>query len=120
MLVIYFIVFGNTKATEDCLNKAKRFANFAMSNPEHLPLYIHIINKYLYYIEIAKDEDYFFSKDDVDDTIELVKNHIQTIKSENTNQDFLPEAERYFEDTIKVIVKRKVENKKHIYGEIIL
>ena len=115
-----FYCIGNAKATEDCLNKAKRFANFAMSNPEHLPLYIHIINKYLYYIEIAKDEDYFFSKDDVDDTIELVKNHIQTIKSENTNQDFLPEAERYFEDTIKVIVKRKEENKKHIYGEIIL
>ena len=115
-----FYCIGNTKATEDCLNKAKRFANFAMSNPEHLPLYIHIINKYLYYIEIAKDEEYFFSKDDVDDTIELVKNHIQTIKSENTNQGFLPEAERYFEDTIKVIVKRKEENRKHIYEEIIL
>ena len=115
-----FYCIGNTKTTEECLNKAKRFANFAMSNPEHLPLYIDIINKYLYYIEIAKDEDYFFSKDDVDDTIELVKNHIQTIKSENTNQSFLPEAERYFEDTIKVIVKRKEEKRKNIYEEIIL
>ena len=115
-----FYCIGNAKATEDCLNKAKRFANFAMSNPEHLPLYIHIINKYLYYIEIAKDEEYFFSKDDVDDTIELVKNHIQTIKAENVNQGFLPEAERYFEDTIKVIVKRKEEKRKNIYEEIIL
>jgi len=116
---LYFTI-NNEKKAKECINKAKRFADFSMTNPENLPLFIIIINKYIYFIEATEGDNYFFSKDDIDDTIEVVKNHISTIKNENTNQGFLPEAEKYFKDTLDIITKRAKLGKKAIYSEIVV
>ena len=116
---LYFTL-NNGKKAKECINKAKRFADFSMINPENLPLFIIIINKYIYFIEATEGDNYFFEKDDVDDTIEVVKNHVSTIRNENTNQAFLPEVEKYFKDTLDIITKRAKLGKKAIYGEIIV
>ena len=116
---LYFTL-NNAKKAKECINKAKRFADFSMTNPENLPLFIIIINKYIYFIEATEGDNYFFAKDDIDDTIEVVKNHVSTIRNENTNQGFLPEAEKYFKDTLDIITKRAKLGKKAIYGEIIV
>ena len=116
---LYFTLNNNKKAKE-CINKAKRFADFSMTNPENLPLFIIILNKYIYFIESTEGDNYFFEKDDIDDTIEVVKNHVSTIRNENTNQGFLPEAEKFFKDTLDIISKRAKLGKKDIYGEIVV
>ena len=54
----------------------------------------------------------------VEDVIETIRNHIQTIKTESTNQSFLPDIERYFESTMEIIKKRKEEKTSKFYDEI--
>ena len=115
---VYYIL--NPKKSRECMNRAKRIAGFAISNPDNLPLFIVILNKYIRYIEATEGDEYFFDKDDIDDTIDLIKCHISTIKNENNNQSFLPEAEKFFQDTLDIITKRAKEGKKAIYGEIII
>ena len=116
---LYFTL-SNPKKAKECMNKAKRIANFSMTNAENLPLFIIILNKYIHFIEAAEGDEFFFEKDDIDDTIEIIKNHISTIKTENANQSFLPDAEKFFQDTLNVISKRAKEGKKAIYGEIVI
>ena len=116
---LYFIL-GNPKKSRECMNKAKRIAGFSMSNPENLPLFIVILNKYIHFIEATEGDEYFFEKDDIDDDIDIIKSHISTIKNENINQNFLPEAEKFLQETLDIITKRAKEGKKAIYGEIII
>ena len=116
---LYFTL-SNPKKAKECMNKAKRIANFSMTNAENLPLFIIILNKYIHFIEAAEGDEFFFEKDDIDDTIEIIKNHISTIKTENANQSFLPDAEKFFQDTLNVISKRGKEGKKAIYAEIVI
>ena len=119
MLIIsnlYYSLLGDKNKVLDCLKKASRFAKFAMSNPSHLFLYIDILNKILYYIEI--DDTDFISLDFIEEVIEDIKNHIETIKMENKNSDFIIPIEEYFNRTIEIMKKRKEEGKKKIYGEM--
>ena len=116
---LYFTL-NNPKKAKECMNKAKRIANFSMTNPENLPLFIIILNKYIHFIQATEGDEYFFDKDDIDDTIEIIKNHVSTIKTESANKDFLPEAEKFFQDTIDIFTKRAKEGKKAIYGEIVI
>ena len=116
---LYFTL-NNPKKAKECMNKAKRIANFSMTNPENLPLFIIILNKYIHFIQATEGDEYFFDKEDIDDTIEIIKNHVSTIKTESANKDFLPEAEKFFQDTIDIFTKRAKEGKKAIYGEIVI
>lgn len=102
---------------QDCLNKAKKFADFAMTNPQNLNLFILLLNKYLYYIEKGAN---FVQSENLNDIIELIKNHIQTIKTENTNLAFLADIEKYFDITCDVIKARKSLGQHKIFEEIIL
>lgn len=113
---LYYSLLDDKKKVVDCINKAKRFADFAMTNPHNLNLFVIILNKILYYIEI--DEEEFFPVDAIDDVIEIIKNHIQTIKTESTTTDFLDAIESYFNNTLDIIKKRKELGKKKIYSEI--
>ena len=116
---LYFII-GNPKKAKECMNKSKRIANFSMTNPENLPLFVIILNKFIHFIEATEGDEYFFDKEEIDDTIEIIKNHISTIKTEGANQTFLPEAEKFFQDTINIISKRAKEGKKALYREIVI
>lgn len=63
-----------------------------MTNPHNLFLFVIIMNKLLYFIENSEEE--VVNKEMMEDLVEIVKNHIQTIKTENTEIDFLKEIER--------------------------
>ena len=58
-----------------------------MTNPHNLFLFVIIMNKLLYFIENSEEE--VVNKEMMEDLVEIVKNHIQTIKTENTEIDFL-------------------------------
>lgn len=114
---LYFSLLDNKQKAKECLSKAKKFADFAMTNPEHLNLFVVLLNKYIYYVDTC-GENTFLTVEHFDDIIETIKNHIQTIKTESTNQSFLPEIEKYFETTIDVIKKRKEEGTNKFYQEV--
>ena len=116
---LYFTI-SNQKKAKECIYKARRIASFAMTNPDNLTLFVSILNKYIHFIEAAEGDEYFFDKEEIDDIIDIIKNYISTIKNENENQAFLPENEKFFQDTVDVIAKRGKLGKKAIYGEIII
>ena len=89
-----------------------------MTNPHNLFLFVIIMNNLLYYIENSEEE--VVNTEMMEDLVEIVKNHIQTIKTENTEIDFLKEIERQFEKTIAVINKRKAIGKKKIYQDMMI
>ena len=89
-----------------------------MANPHNLFLFVIIMNKLLYYIQNSEEE--VVNKEMMEDLVEIVKNHIQTIKTENTEIDFLKEIERQFEKTIAVINKRKAIGKKKTYQDMMI
>ena len=117
---IYYIVLKDGNKVLDCINKARKFANFAMTNPQNLVLFVDLLNKYLYFVD-ANDETVTIKADQIDEIIELIKNHIQTIKNEvSKDSSFLPGIEKYFNNTIEFIKKRKgEENHKAVYDELL-
>ena len=120
MLIIshlFYNLLNDKNKVLDCLKKATRFAKFAMTNPANLFLYVDILNKYIFYIESDNYDD-FISVDNIEENIEDIKNHLETIRNENKESDFLNPIEEYFNRTIEIIKKRKDEGKKKIYGEI--
>ena len=115
---LYFTEQGKDLVkVQDCLMKAKRFADFAMSNPQNLNLFVFILNKYLFYIEKGCEG---LKIDNINDILEIIKNHILTIKTENTNPTFLPEIESYFETTVESINYRKKNSQHKIIEEIVI
>ena len=113
----YNDIIKDQNKIQECLTKAKRFADFAMTNAQNLNLFVLILNKYLYYIEKGLG---FVKVDTINDLIEVVKNHILTIKTENTNLTFLSDIEKYYEVTADLIETRKKAGNSKIFEEIIL
>ena len=122
MLIIsqlYFTIFKDSKKVMDCLNKARRFADFAMTNPKNLILFVEYLNKILYFIE--KEEKVIDIKpEQVEDIIELIKGHIRTIKNiPSDDVSFLENIETYFKNTLNVVKYRKTySNNKDFYSGI--
>ena len=116
---IYFTVLKDGKKVKECINKARKFAGFAMANPQNLVLFVDLLNKYLYLAEYG-DEIIKIEAEQIDEIIELIKNHIETIKNEvSMDSKFLPGIENYFNNTIELIQKRKSEeNHKPIYDAL--
>lgn len=109
---LFYFLLEQKEKTSQCLSKGKRFADFSMTNPENLSLFVLLLNKYLYYIEIEKSDEEIVKREDLEDVIETIKNHLQTIKTENqSNQTFLPDIEAYFKASCKTIQKRRTSKK---------
>ena len=117
---IYYTVFKDGNIVSECLKKAKKYADFSMTNTKNLVLYLDLLNKYLYFID-SEEEIVTIKAEQIEEIIELIQNHIITIKNEVTGDlNFLPSLELYFQNTIQLIQKRKSEeNHKPIYDEIL-
>ena len=116
---VYYFVIKDGKKVIEYINKARRFADFALTNPQNLNLYIHMLNKYLYYADLG-DENVTITAEQIEDIIELTKNHIETIKTEmSLDANFVTSVENYFNKTIEYILKmKKAENHKPIYDSL--
>ena len=117
---IYYLVIKDGNKVNECIAKARKYADFAMTNPQNLVLFVELLNKFLYYVENG-DEIISIKPEQIDDIIELIRNHIQTIKNEvSMDSSFLPDIEKYFDNTIEIIKKRKSEeNHKSVYDSIL-
>ena len=115
MLIIsqlYFSIFKDYKKVLDCINKARRFVDFAMTNPRNLNLFVELLNKLLYFIE-QEDNAIDIKKEQIEDIIEIIKGHIRTIRNLPGEEDisYLEDIEKYFNNTLKTIEKRKNDDK---------
>jgi hypothetical protein len=122
MLIIsqlYFSIFKDEKQVMECLNKARRFADFAMTNPRNLVLFIDYLNKILYFIE-QEEKVIDIKPEQIEDIIELIRGHIRTIKNiPSEDISYLENIEAYFKNTIAVIQLRKNDsNNKDFYASI--
>ena len=115
MLIIsqlYFSIFKDYKKVLDSINKARRFVDFAMTNPRNLNLFVELLNKLLYFIE-QEDNAIDIKKEQIEDIIEIIKGHIRTIRNLPREEDisYLDDIEKYFNNTLKIIEKRKNDDK---------
>ena len=116
---LYFTIFKDSKKVMDCLNKARRFADFAMTNPKNLVLFVEYLNKILYFIE--KDiKGIDIKPEQVEDIIELIRGHIRTIKNIPSDDiSFLKDIEVYFNNTLKMVQYKKTNSEnKDFYSTI--
>ena len=116
---LYFSIFKDQKKVMECLNKARRFADFAMTNPQNLILFVEYLNKLLYFYD--KDEKSVDLKpEQINDLIELIKGHIRTIKNIPSDDiSYLQEIETYFNNTLKTIENKKINSSnKEFYSSI--
>ena len=120
--LFYKTLVEDTNKIIDCLNKAKKFADYAMTNPKNAILFIKIINKYLFFIEKSENDESidFINPETINDLIELVKNHIQSMKLENKDAEFLPVIEEYYNNTIYLMSQGKKEGKNKILENLMI
>ena len=117
---IYFSVLKDGNKVNEYIGKARKYADFAMTNPQNVVLFVELLNKFLYFVEKG-DEVISIKQEQIDDIIELISNHIQTIKNEvSVDSSFLPAIEKYFENTLDIIRKRKTaDGHKEIYDSLL-
>ncbi len=118
----YKTLVADSNKIIDCLNKAKKFADYAMTNPKNAILFIKIINKYLYFLEKSENDESidFICAETINDLLELVKNHIQSMKIENKEAEFLPIIEEYYNNTIFILSQGKKENRNKVYENLLV
>ena len=117
---LYYKHFKDRSKIMDCLNSAKKVADFSLTNPHNLILYVLLLNKYIYYIDADDENIVEIKSDQIEYLVEAIKNHIITIKTDkNIDACFLPEIEKYFKNTVNLIeIRKKDKEHKKIYDEI--
>ena len=119
-----FIHFKDGKKVSEFLSKAKKIADFSLSNQKNLGLFIDILNFYLYYIEVDEENIVGIKKEQIEEIVEYIQNFIVTIKNDkNSDVDikFLGNIEKYLGKTINIIIERKnKKNCKDIYKNIVI
>jgi vacuolar protein sorting-associated protein 35 len=120
MSQLYYKHFKDSKKIVECLKAAKRVADFSLTNPHNLILYVLLLNKYIYYVDVDEENIAEIKSEQIEDLVEAIKNHIITIKTDkNIDASFLPEIENYFKNTVALIeLRKKAEKHKEIYDSI--
>ena len=97
----------------ELLNKAKKTAVYAMTNPENTILFIYILNEYLKYDGIIENFDQIIKVDDVSEIIEAINNYLTSLISENNNnKKTISKIENYYKNTKELIKLSKINNNK--------
>ena len=109
-------MYKDTKKIVECLTKAKKFAEYAMTSPVNSILFVMIINEYVMFD--LKDENFGkeVTEDNLVDLVEYMKNYIGTIQGEGKVDEEFNKVVLYFKATMNMI-KSNQEKKK---GNMIL
>ena len=102
----------------ELLNKAKKTAVYAMTNPENTILFIYILNEYLRYDEKIEDFDKMAKVDDINEILEAINNYLMSLKSENNDKTVISKIENYYKNTIELIKSKKLNNKENKYFKL--
>ena len=105
---LYYELFKDFKKVNECLIKARRFADFEMTISKNIFLYIDLINIMIYFVE-KENNIIEIKKEQIEDLIELVKGHIKTIKinKKEKHKNSIIGEEKYFINTLDILKKRK-------------
>ena len=97
----------------DCLKRAIKIADICMTQGKNLYLFAHILNKFLYFYSIDAEfvslkhnnliNTLQISADDVNNLIDLIKEHIDQAQSD----DQMKEALKYLKNTKEAIRARQ-------------
>ena len=104
----------------ECLLKAKKFAEYAMTSPNNAILFIYILNEYMRYDLLIPNFNKDIESKNINELIELIKNYIVTIKSENKNKEIADYIENYFINTLFTIKEKREKNNLGECGKILL
>ena len=117
---LYYSKIKDGNKTNEYIGKARKYADFAMTNPQNIILFVELLNKFIYFADNG-DEVITIKAEQIDELIELITNHIQTVKNEvSMDSSFLPPIESYFNNTLDIIKKRKTEEgHKAIYDSLL-
>lgn len=111
--LFYSNIIKDDQKINECLAKAKKCADFAMTDPKNCILFIKIINKYIFFIEKCKNDNEFnynIENGVIEEMIDFVKHYIQNLRNEVERPEYLPEIEEYFNYTILIIKNRNKNN----------
>ena len=109
-------MYKDTKKIVECLTKAKKFAEYAMTSPVNSIQFVMIINEYIMFD--LKNENFGkeTTEDNLVDLVEYMKNYIATIQGEGKVDEEFNKVVMYFKATMNMI-KSNQEKKK---GNMIL
>ena len=93
----------------ELLNKARKTAVYAMTNPENTILFISILNEYLKYDGIIENFDQIAKADDVSEIIEAINNYLTSLSENNNNKKTISKIENYYKNTKELIKSRKIK-----------
>ena len=119
---LYYNIFKDGKKVLECINKARRYADFDMTISKNVCLYVDLLNKMIYFVEKG-DNIVEIKKEQIEDLIELIKGHINTMKNTNKENDkkYINNVEKYFLNIINTLKKgknHKNEKIKEFYQKI--
>lgn len=86
----------------DCLKRAIKIADICMSQGKNLYLFANILNKFIYYYSIEAD---FISAEDINNLIDLIKEHIDS--AQQSGDDQIKETLKYFKNTKDAVRARQ-------------
>lgn len=85
------------------MKKAVKLADICVSNPKNVVLFVMILNSYLYYLEKGVG----LETEDINNLIELAKEHISNVESEGENSSDVADAKSYLRNTLKFIASKQ-------------
>lgn len=93
----------NERRVVECLKKALKLADICVSNPKNVILFVMILNAYLYYLEKQVST---IEIEDINNLIELAKEHISNVESEGESASDVADAKSYLRNTLKFIATK--------------
>lgn len=111
-------MFTDKTKISDCLTKAKKYADYAMTSPNNAILFVSLLNEYVRYDLTIEKFDEIVKPETVIDLVEYVKNFISTVKEEKKINEGFNKVESYFNNTMTMIKQCQDKKIGNIIGQI--